>query len=147
MRNDLWGSGLASSGSRQRPLKSSCEDSNKIMNFADLLKFLSIEETISFWRGVLLHEVASRQTVFLSISKPYSTNVENVSSRAVIAPIVTVLLLLLLLISFGVVVSGVVEHPESGFFDQVTVGRLGQVLMKWVYKAGTYCSNQVKWYG
>ena len=74
--------------------------------------------------------MASRQTVFLSISKPYSTNVENVSSRAVIAPIVTVLLLLLLLISFGVVVSGVVEHPESGFFDQVTVGRLGQVLMK-----------------
>jgi hypothetical protein len=74
--------------------------------------------------------VASRQAVFLSISKPYSNNIETVSSRAVMAQIVAVLLLLLLLLLLFGVVSGVVEHPESGFFDQVPVGRLSQVLMK-----------------
>jgi hypothetical protein len=77
----------------------------------------------SFSRGKLLNEVASRKAFILTISKPFSTNAETVSSRAGIAPIVVLLLLL------GVV-SSVVEHPESGPFHQVPVGRLSQVITK-----------------
>jgi len=45
------------------------------------------------------------------------------------------------------VVSGIVEHPESGFFDQVPVGMLSQVLMKWVHKAGNILleSSKMTW--
>lgn len=106
-------------------------------------------EFLEHWRNYRLLKRYSaswsgKPTSCLSISKPCSTDVETVSSRAVIAPIVTVLLLLL----FGVV-SGVVEHPESGFFDQLTVGRLSQVLMKWMYKAGNILlkSSKMIWLG
>ena len=93
------------------------------------LNFLSFEEITSFSRCILLNEVANRQAFILTISKPFSTNVETVSSRVGIAPIALLLLLL-----FGMV-SSVVEHPESGLFDQVPAGRLSQVIMKWDYKA------------
>ena len=142
MRNNLWGSGLASSGSRQRQLKCSCEDSNKIVNFTDPLNFLSIEEMISFWRGILLHEVANQQAVFLSVSKPYSTNVETVSSRAVIAPIVAVFIIVVV-----VIIRGGLRRcwaPRIGFLWPSPRWEVKSGAYEWVHKPGTYCSNQVR---